>query len=308
MVQNFHLVWLDRSIDQTYAHWRAVIRPFRELVNTFHIFTELDLCIDFVTDADEAAFVIISGAFDGTLISIISTISPVNKVYIFCEDKPHYGEWLRKYSSISNVYSEITFIYEALKKDIQEYDRNAFPISFVKKESETAKQNLDTLDCSFMYTQLLKDIILTIHFNQEHFQEFMTYCREQFVGKGARQNVDKFEKEYQFQQAIWWYTYSPFLYSMLNRALRMMDVVLIVNMGFFVRDLHNHIVELHSKQYGSQTRSKSFTVYRGQGLCRADFKRLKATEGGLLAFNSFLSTSQDREVSLMFAETNSQQS
>jgi hypothetical protein len=88
---------------------------------------------------------------------------------------------------------------------------------------------------------------------------------------------------------------------MLNRALRVMDVDLIIKMGFFIRDLHQHIVALHSEQYGAQNYSESFTVYRGQGLSRTDFEQLTKTHGGLLAFNNFLSTSGNRNVSLDFA-------
>jgi hypothetical protein len=53
---------------------------------------------------------------------------------------------------------------------------------------------------------------------------------------------------------------------MLNRALRMMEVDLIIKLGFFVRDLHNHIVALHSEQYDEHHPSNSFTVYCGQDL------------------------------------------
>jgi hypothetical protein len=58
---------------------------------------------------------------------------------------------------------------------------------------------------------------------------------------------------------------------MLNRALRMMEIALIIKMGFFVRDLHIHIAALHLEQYGKHHHSNSFTVYRGQGLSQTDF-------------------------------------
>jgi hypothetical protein len=83
-----------------------------------------------------------------------------------------------------------------------------------------------------------------------------------------------------------------------------MEVDLIIKMGFFVRDFHQHIAEIHSEQYSRHNHSNIFTVYRGQGLSKTDFEQLKATQGGLISFNSFLSTSFDRAVSLMFAESN----
>ena len=65
---------------------------------------------------------------------------------------------------------------------------------------------------------------------------------------------------------------------MLNRALRLMDVDIIVKMGFFVCALHQQITSLHAEQYGSQHPSNLFTVYRGQGLSQVDFDQLIANE------------------------------
>jgi tetratricopeptide (TPR) repeat protein len=186
---------------------------------------------------------------------------------------------------------------------LQDCDQNAVSISFAKTIDEATNSNVDTLDPSFMYTQILKEILLTIDFDQTHIKEFATYCREQFDGNYAElKNVNMIEKDYRHHQPIWWYTYECFLYSMLNRALRTMEVDVITTMGFFVRDLHEHIATLHSEQYGGQSHSHSFIVYRGQGLSQADFNQLQSTQGGLLAYNNFLSTSQDHKLSLKFAQ------
>src|SRR6202044_1830537 len=152
---------------------------------------------------------------------------------------------------VNSVFTDIASICEALKQATQHCDHNSVAISFVKRTDGTLKESLDTLDQSFMYTQILKEILLTIDFEQDHIDEFLTYCREQFVDNGAElKNVDKFEKEYFCHRPIWWYTYQYFLYSMLNRALRLMEVDLIIKLGFFLRDLHNHITALHTEQYG----------------------------------------------------------
>ncbi|CAF1548092.1 unnamed protein product [Adineta steineri] len=87
---------------------------------------------------------------------------------------------------------------------------------------------------------------------------------------------------------------------MLNQALRIMDADIIINMGFFLRDVHQQIQQLHEQQVSSYGR-KSFIVYRGQGLMKTDFEKLQKAKGGLISFNNFLSTSKDKEVSLRFA-------
>ncbi|CAF0994842.1 unnamed protein product [Rotaria sordida] len=71
-------------------------------------------------------------------------------------------------------------------------------------------------------------------------------------------------------------------------------------MGFFIRDLHDHITKLHQEQYIEYARLKSLIVYYGQGLSQANFDQLNKTKDGLLSFNSFLLTSKDREISFSF--------
>jgi hypothetical protein len=63
MVQNFHLVWLDGSIDETNDDYRNSIMKLRQVINTVNTFVDVDECIDFINGIkQERAFVISSGA------------------------------------------------------------------------------------------------------------------------------------------------------------------------------------------------------------------------------------------------------
>ncbi|CAF0760856.1 unnamed protein product [Adineta steineri] len=178
-----------------------------------------------------------------------------------------------------------------------QHGENDISISFT-----ASKKKLDRLDPSFIYTQILKEILSTINFEDKHFEEFITYCRTT-IGKTITDLniIEAFRRGYDKKEAIKWYTSECFLYTMLNQALRSMDVDIIVRMGFFINDLHRHIQELHSNQFGSQQSGKTFTVYRGQCLSNEDFDEMINNKGGLLSFNNFLSTSTKRDVSLFFA-------
>ena len=79
---------------------------------------------------------------------------------------------------------------------------------------------------------------------------------------------------------------------MLNRALRLLELGIVVKMGFFIGDLHRHIAHLHRVQFGGDNSKNIFKVYRGQGMLITEFEKLKQTIGGLLSFNNFLSTSK----------------
>jgi tetratricopeptide (TPR) repeat protein len=306
MVQNFLLIWLDTNIDENNSDdCRNTITKLRQVVNAVNTFVDVDECIDFITEIkEEKAFMIVSGALGQTTVPLAHNMPQLTAIYILCGNRARHEQWAKHWPKVKGVYTDIIPICEALKQAAQDCDHNSVSIGFVKMTDGTSKQNLDTLDQSFMYTQILKEILLTIDFEQKHINEFLTYCQEQFAGNSFElKNVEKLRKEYRDHQAIWWYTNNCFLYSMLNRALRLMEVDLIIKMGFFVRDLHNQIAELHAEQYARQHGSDSFTVYRGQVLSEIGFDQLMKTQGGLMSFNNFLSTSLDREISLAFVES-----
>jgi hypothetical protein len=73
-------------------------------------------------------------------------------------------------------------------------------------------------------------------------------------------------------------------------------------MGFFIYHLHHQIEQLHQQQISGRYKVP-FIVYRGQGLSITDFEKLVKTKGGLISFNSFLSTSKHEDTSLIFASS-----
>jgi hypothetical protein len=88
-------------------------------------------------------------------------MSQVDSIFIFCDNKEYREQWTKDWTKIKGVFIEIT------------------PISFMTTNDDSTNQiNLGQLDCSFMYTQILKDILLTINFGQKHIQEFIEHCRE----------------------------------------------------------------------------------------------------------------------------------
>ncbi|CAF1550671.1 unnamed protein product, partial [Adineta steineri] len=132
-------------------------------------------------------------------------------------------------------------------------------------------------------------------------QNLVACCREVFTGNPIElQVINEFEQNYLPARAIWWYTRGCFTYKIPNQALRTMDVDMIINMGFFLRDVHQQIQQLYEQQV-SNYGGKSFVVYRGQRLQQSDFDKLQKTKGGLMSFNNFLSTNKNEQVSLGFA-------
>ena len=130
------------------------------------------------------------------------------------------------------MYTDIKPICKALQIDRENCDRAMISITF------------NGVDALFMYTQLLKEAILQIEYNdKKSLKELGHYCRlEEDI---SEEEIVKIEREYRSHTPIWWYTAPFFLYSMLNRGLRLMDTEIIMKTGFFIRHLQKH--RQHSK-------------------------------------------------------------
>ncbi|CAF1432297.1 unnamed protein product [Adineta steineri] len=297
-IQNVILIWLDNNINENDADCDNTIKQLKRVVNNVNTFTDGEECVDFIqTISNNKICMIVSEALAKHIVPHVHDLSQVHTIFIFENSQEWHRQWTKEWPKIKGVFTNITSICEALKQTTHQCEHNAISISFVAPNTK-----LDQLDPSFMYTQILKEILLIINFEDKHFKEFITYCREAFAeNEHDLHNIEKLERDYHDHIPIWWYTCQYFLYSMLNQALRLMDVDIILRMGFFISDLHRDIQRLHSEQFHGQQSDKTFTVYRGQCLSKEAFTEMTNTKCGLLSFNNFLSTSKDRDVSLLFA-------
>jgi hypothetical protein len=227
------------------------------------------------------------------MISIFQQIPQITSIYIYSKNnKKANDQFIEHIQKIKGTFTDTINICKLLKTATVQCEKNLASISFIEPNTIKSTQNLNKLDSSFMYTQIMKEILLTIQFTDEHIHEFTNYCCKQSIGNARQlENIDHFENTYRHHVPIWWYSNQSFIYLVLNQALHNMEVDIIINMGFFLRDLHEN----------NASSSSSFVVYRGQGLSKAVFDRLLKTQGGLMSFNNFLSTSTQQSVSLIFA-------
>ena len=303
--QSYLLIWADSSSDEKKQDCQNTLRHLRSVVNEVHQLTTPAQCISVLKEMNKRkAFVISSGALGRELVPEIHDIQLVDTIYIFCANKQRHEEWAKHWSKIQGVYTEIKPICELLKKVTRELDHDAISMSIVPKQvvaSDGEKQDLDQLEPSFMYTVLFKEIILEIdEDNSKAMKQLVDYCRE----TGTNENELKdFESRYRHQKSpIWWYTREIFLYGMLNQALRSLEMETMVKLGFVIRNLHQQLAQLHKEQLNDF--KKKFVVYRGQGFNKEDFQRLDNNKGGLISFNSFLSTSKLPKICMGFIERN----
>ncbi|CAF2656005.1 unnamed protein product [Rotaria sp. Silwood2] len=301
IVQNFLLIWLDAKIDESSDDYLNSIKQLREIVNTIEIFRDTDECIDYISELqNEKSFLIISGTLCQTIVPLIHNMPQLYSIYIFCQKQDKYEEWIKDWTKVKGIFIEITPICDSVRESARQFDEDSIVISAIPP-------SFSRIEPSFMYTQIFKEIILEINFDENKaINDLVEYAREKYAGNDRHLKIiDEFAHDYRYllngnNKPLWWYTRECFIYQMLNKALRTLQVETLLKMGIFIRDLHQNIQKLHSEQSNEiHSETTAITVYRGQTMVKEDFEN-KIKQGGLISFNSFLSTSDDRKVAIRF--------
>ncbi|CAF2088799.1 unnamed protein product [Rotaria magnacalcarata] len=295
--ENFVAVLLKSNSNECDDNIYNSIFDFLLIINSNKAFTDYNQCIDFICHVqNKKIFLIVSSDLEERVIPIVRDFAQLQSIYVFCDNNSQHEQLIKKHRKVKGFFTEIERISHALRQDIQHYSNALIRISIIPPASIN---NLDELDQSFMYSQLLKEVFLETPHDDNDKKHFVNFCRIYYVKNNKEfQKLDEFERDYKHLSPIWWYSREYFIFAILNEALRNQDINIILKMGFFLRDLHCQIEQLHSKA----DYHKPFTVYRGQGVSQVEFEKLQKSQGGLLSFNNFLSTSTAYQVSFLFAE------
>ncbi|CAF1284751.1 unnamed protein product [Adineta steineri] len=223
-------------------------------------------------------------------------------MYLFSNENSYYRQWIQHYQKVKGVFTDIETMYNTMQHNVRQLNYNLTPISII---SSSTSINPNELDQSFMYSQLLKEIILDMPYTNDAKAELISFARSHYAENNAQLKIiDEFEQKYETSTAIWWYTRDCFLHWMLNKALRTQNNEMIMKMGFFLHDLHDQIQHL----YLTASSNNIKTVFRGQGVTQDEFDRIKRSKRGLFSFNNFLSTSFDSQVGHHYADSARQNS
>ena len=301
--QNYRLIWVDLHLHRKTPFFRDTVQRLRTVVHAIDVFDNPDSFVDYLQGVvNEKVFVMTSGTLCQQLIPLIHPMEQVDTIYIFCSKTANHTSWAADWLKIGGVFKDVIPICEHLRDATRRCDRDLTPLSYISLDESTAPIDLHQLDSTFMYTRLFKSVQLETKYDDRDVKELIRYYRSMVTSvPNGNQAIDEFQDEYDPSHAIRWYSRNCFIGLMLDRAIRLLDVETMVNMGFFIQDVHRQLDALHKMQHFTQP----FTVYRGQRMAAADFDKLKQTQGGLLSFNSFVTAITDRAIALRSANDSS---
>lgn len=154
-----------------------------------------------------------------------------------------------------------------------------------------------SLHYDFFWCRLYTETIIKQPNSSDGSVELINLLRARYAtNKTKCEQIAAFDASYCPDNAIQWYTRDTFLYRELNKAIREQDFDVLFAFRFYIHDIYQQLKTLHEQQASSLS---ELTVYRGHQMESTELDRLKA--GSLISVSSFLSTSKDRHVAILFA-------
>lgn len=295
------IVWLDEAItnleNQALSSPQTVLLPY---IKSIQRFTDCLECREYIENIhDTNVFFVISGSLCEKLVADMHDLSQLTAIYIFCTDAHKHETWTRQFKKIRGVFVDDGNLSVKIKDDVCSLSSSNFPFGFFDSSQQTLKC-LSKEQASFIWFQLLLEVLLRLPQTQEAKHEMIAECRSNYKENEAQlEKIMVFEQTYKPSDAIKWYTENTFVFQLFNKAFRTQDFDVIFKYRFFLVDLFNQLSSLHKQQYKNV--KGSLTVHRGQMMFRDELVKLKQNVGHLISINTFFSTSRTCAVAADFS-------
>lgn len=321
-------VWLDQidktnSINDIHKNCAKIYVSLCEIDRHLITFRHSHLCFNYINGlkADQTKVILIITSentkdLSESLLRQCEETSQIQSVYIISLTKDSYviNEGFHAstkirgyYFDIANICNQLIIEYPHLKDQRRnEFNRDDFCINSLPSISTiennillpTMSDNSPRQEADFMYSCFLRDILIKIDSTEK---EMIEFCRNEYANSEADLNIiDEFETYYESCNAIFWFTRDTFLFRLLNRALRELNINILYSLRYFIKDLHLQLEEQHFQQI--ITSSVNQTVYRGQLMDNEQFdKKIRYSTGSFFSVSSFFSTTSHENLACTYA-------
>lgn len=294
-LESHQLVWLDEKT--------VTIENLRQIVDYTKLFDNVEACQQYLQNSKDHKniFLVTSGQSGEKLIPEVHGLQNVLVIYVYCQDREYHQKWASEYQKVKKIHTVLDQLLMDLKEDVEHY----LTSQRGKASGIPSKSQKSTAD-SFAWCTRLCNILVHFPFPPSCQHRLVNFLKDYYKDNGAELKlVQEFERDYQPDKAVWWYTREAFVYRMLNCALRQCDIKIIVLFGFYIRDLYCQLKEEHDKFLLRYPKDSIIKCYRGQVMSNAELSELNFNEGGpkTIVNTSLFSTSINRDVPSLFLST-----
>ncbi|CAF4321889.1 unnamed protein product [Rotaria socialis] len=298
MDEYVNIIWYDENIsDQT-----------KDILTTIHY--RLFQCINIEAlqktihddiHNNEKILLILSGNMDHEL--ILKAIHNERHIVLIFILVSSLDISLEAYSKIYGIYTNYGTLEKKLLVQARILNHQAVAFVFDEKLNERSMEELiDKPEVGLFDTHC--------RFSADRFvtssakESLLRYCRQRYASNPTQlKHIDEFERNYQSNDAIRWYTKDCFLFSSLNKCLRKQSGhIYDCDMVYFAADLSIQIqLEWKKLREENDVTLDPFHVYRGLNLPEDEVIQIQKYLGKSITTKGFLSTTRSCDIAKIFA-------
>lgn len=159
---------------------------------------------------------------------------------------------------------------------------------------------------AFIAHQRTIDTLLCLPYTPESRTEMIDQFRRMYIGvPSILAEIDLFDKIYNCNSALQWYTRDSFLFRTINQILRSSNVELMFKFRYFLTDLYVQLHELHQQTLSLRRHPVDGNFYRGQMMSTKEFRFFERSINHIISFSTFFSTTTSLQVALTFVDSSS---
>ncbi|CAF1613471.1 unnamed protein product [Rotaria magnacalcarata] len=300
-LEKFSLVWLGANADVQKN--QEMKRKLRTTINHCKEFDDADECKNYIeqTSKDDRLVLLISNQLARQIVPSIHQLRQVLGIYINSEDKNNDEKWSREFPKLKGVNVEFNELISQINEDHSNQKKMEEPLWInMFTTIDDAGKSTTGINGQFVFSQLLIDCLLRLKYNEMDKNELISCFEKECKGNQLElDRLHKFQKEYSRDKVLWWYTCDSFFYKTLNAALRKQNIHMMFLYRSFIIDMYHQLEHYQSKS--------PVRVYRYQLMSIDELSSLQKSIGQFVSVNSFLSTTNQREIAEFYMGDRTQQ-
>jgi hypothetical protein len=270
------------------------------VVSTVKVFTDRDECATYITNIRVEKIFFIVPSMEPFL-DPIRILPQVEQIYLH-DSSSREVEKNIDMTAPSNTFNDIDSLCKQLQIDVElcGLDLIVITASAPPSQDDTISVSLKQQEASFLCSQLLREILYRLKFENNAKNDFVHFCRMHY-GSNIEQSrmIDDFETNYRPQKALHWLSRQCFIRRVLQRMQRTHEVDILYKLGFLLKHAHTQLTIF--QENNSFVAEDMLTVYRGKTMFSDKFHSfIKNNLGGLISFANFFTAHTDKEVGVDF--------
>ena len=297
VTKKYTVILLDPNAKDHESDYENMAVQLQYTVNSIQRFTDVDQCVDFLTEAVATTlFLVTSASVAQTVVPFVHDVPRLDSIYIFDDDEMSDEQWKKEWKKIEGIAGDMSYICDQLKRKLKQCEPDLIATNIASRSSTSDGNELDQ---SFMYSQLLKETLLEMKDDERTKKTFFQFYHSHHANNQILEyKIDRFQHEFDDYSPIWWYNTEPSVSIILNTALATQDIGSIIKLGFYIRALHGQIERVHA----ATQHMEPMTVYRGKVVSNDILQKMTENLGRLISFNSFLATTNSSDVASCYAD------